>query len=171
MRLRSGLLPALLAAALAGCTLAPTYVRPGLPVGQNWPQATPLAPAGAMAGDLAWRDVFEDPRLQGVIDLALKQNRDLRVAVGNIERARAQYRVQRAALLPAINAVGSESKIHTPLSTSTVGQAYTDRRLRRERRHHRLRARPVRPRAQPDPGRRAELLRRRREPPRPPRSA
>lgn len=111
--------------ALGGCTLAPTYRRPALPVTQAWPVPGTVAPVGAMAGDLAWREVFLDPRLQGVIQLALEQNRDLRVAVGNIERARAQYRVQRAALLPAVNAVGSESQIHTPQSTSQTGRSFT----------------------------------------------
>ncbi|MDB5423556.1 MAG: efflux transporter outer rane subunit [Phenylobacterium sp.] len=124
--LRRALVPLLTAAlALAGCTLAPAYHRPGLPVGQSWPVPTAAAPPGASAGDLAWRDVFQDPRLQQVIDLALLQNRDLRIAAGNIERARAQYRVQRAELLPAINAVGSENKSHGPTGASQTGRALT----------------------------------------------
>jgi multidrug efflux system outer membrane protein len=123
--LRRTLVPLLAAAvALSGCTLAPPYVRPGLPVSQSWPEPGP-APGSVMAGDLAWRDVFQDPRLQAVIDLALRQNRDLRVAAGNIEQARAQYRIQRAQLLPAINAVGSESKVHTPAPVSLFGQSLT----------------------------------------------
>ena len=119
--LRRTLTLLLAATALAGCNLAPPYHRPGLPVGQAWPVATATAPPGVSGGDLAWRDVFQDARLQQVIDLALRQNRDLRVAVGNIERARAQYRIQRAQLLPAINAVGSESKAHTPAGASQFG--------------------------------------------------
>ncbi|MGH6966496.1 MAG: efflux transporter outer membrane subunit [Phenylobacterium sp.] len=111
---------------LVGCNLAPRYERPGLPVGQSWPAPAPTAASpGVSSGDLAWRDVFLDPRLQQVIDLALRQNRDLRIAVGNIEQARAQYRVQRSELLPAINAVGSESKTHTPAATSLTGQGGT----------------------------------------------
>ena len=124
--LRLTLAPLLMAAtALSGCTLAPRYERPGLPVGQAWPVATASAPAGASAGDLAWREVFQDARLQRVIELALDQNRDLRVAAANIERARAQYRVQRAELLPAIGAVGSQSKAHIPAGVSPTGQAMT----------------------------------------------
>jgi len=123
--LRRTLTLLLAATMLSGCTLAPAYHRPGLPVGQAWPVATATAPAGASAGDLAWRDVFQDSRLQQVIDLALRQNRDLRIAVGSIERARAQYRVQRAELLPAINAVGSESKVHSPIGVSQTGQTGT----------------------------------------------
>ncbi|MDB5417851.1 MAG: efflux transporter outer rane subunit [Phenylobacterium sp.] len=114
------------AVALSACTLAPRYVRPGLPVSSSWPVgAAGAAPGAVAAGDLAWREVFQDPRLQTVIGLALAQNRDLRVAVGNIERARAQYRIQRAQLLPAIDAVGSESQTHTPAGVSLIGKAFT----------------------------------------------
>ncbi len=124
--LRQTLIATLLAAtALGGCTMAPDYKRPTLPVGQAWPVAATASPGAPAPANLAWRDMFPDPRLQGVIDLALAQNRDLRVAVGNIELARAKHRVQRADLLPAINAVGSQTQAHTPQSTSQTGAAFT----------------------------------------------
>jgi multidrug efflux system outer membrane protein len=114
------------AVALSACTLTPRYRRPGLPVSQSWPAAVSSpAPGTVMAGDLAWREVFQDARLQSVIDLALHQNRDLRVAVGNIEQARAQYRVQRAHLLPEIDAVGAQSETHTPAPVSFIGRSFT----------------------------------------------
>jgi multidrug efflux system outer membrane protein len=114
----------LAAVSLGACTLAPRYERPALPVAQTWPQAQPATPSqGAVASDLGWRTVFLDPRLQGVIDLALKENRDLRVAVLNIEKARAQYRVQRAELLPAITANGGETRSHTASAVSQTGRA------------------------------------------------
>ncbi len=110
------------AIALAGCTLAPRYERPALPVPQSWPtSATPVS-AGQSGADLAWRDVFEDARLQAVIALALEQNRDLRVAVANIEQARAQYRVQRAGLLPTINATGGYTRSKSPAGAAIPGQ-------------------------------------------------
>ncbi|HWT52062.1 MAG TPA: TolC family protein, partial [Caulobacter sp.] len=109
--------------AVGACTLAPKYERPVLPVAQTW--STPSAePTGSVtAADLDWRQVLVDPRLQGVVDLALKQNRDLRVAVLNIEKARAQYGVQRSALFPGINGTLSEQRSHTPAATSQTGQA------------------------------------------------
>jgi len=109
--------------AVGACTMAPKYERPTLPVAQTW--STPSAePTGSVsAADLDWRQVLVDPRLQGVVDLALKQNRDLRVAVLNIEKARAQYGIQRSALFPAINGVLSEQRSHTPAATSQTGQA------------------------------------------------
>lgn len=109
--------------AVSACTLAPEYKRPTLPVAQTW--STPNAePTGSVtAADLDWRQVLIDPRLQGVVDLALQQNRDLRVAVLNIEKARAQYGIQRSALFPGINGTLSEQRSHTPASTSQTGAA------------------------------------------------
>ncbi len=109
MLLRNLTLTLLAASALSACTLAPATVRPALAVDNAWPIAG--ANTGSVtAADLGWRDVFIDPRLQGVIDLALSNNRDLRVAVLNIEQSRAQYRVQRAALVPAIDASATGTK-------------------------------------------------------------
>jgi len=106
-------LPLVAALTLAGCDLSPRYVRPALPV----PPALPTGPAypatdaatgtHAVPADIAWRDFFTDPALREVIALALANNRDLRVAVANVAQARAQYRVQRADLLPTIAASGS----------------------------------------------------------------
>jgi multidrug efflux system outer membrane protein len=72
------------------------------------------------ARDIGWRDFFVDTRLEQLIDLALANNRDLRMAVLNIGRARAEYRIQRAALLPSIDATGSFTRGKLPAS-STYG--------------------------------------------------
>ncbi|MEQ4575800.1 MAG: efflux transporter outer membrane subunit [Gammaproteobacteria bacterium] len=109
------------AVALAGCaSMAPRYERPATPV----PAQFRDAPAGDSAADavaaLDWRQVFLDERLQKVIALALDNNRDLRVAVLNIEKARAEYRIQRADLLPSVDASGSyTSQRSTGSSTGT----------------------------------------------------
>ena len=121
MLLRTLTLTLLAATSLTACTLAPPHGRPTLPVAQGWPTAQPAGTVSA--ADLSWREVFEDPRLQGVVELALTENRDLRVALLNIERARAQYGVQRAALLPGINAGVSGSRNRTPASVSQTGSA------------------------------------------------
>lgn len=59
-----------------------------------------------------------------MVDLALQQNRDLRVAVLNIEKARAQYGVQRSALFPGVSGAVSEQRGRTPASTSPTGQPF-----------------------------------------------
>jgi multidrug efflux system outer membrane protein len=109
----------LLAAAavlLTGCTLAPNYTRPEAPVPAPWPtgaaydnaQASP--PGAPEAAGLAWREFFADERLRKVIETALKGNRDLRLAALNVERTRALFGIQRAELLPAVDASGIGSK-------------------------------------------------------------
>ena len=97
----------LLAASLLGCTLAPRYHRPPLPV----PDRFSAAGGSLVAADLGWRAVFRDPRLQELIALALANNRDLRVAALNIEAARAQYRIQRSELLPRVGGLATGSRI------------------------------------------------------------
>lgn len=110
--------------AVGACTLAPQYERPVLPVAQTWSTPAPEPTTTVSAADLDWRQVLVDPRLQGVVDLALQQNRDLRVAVLNIEKARAQYGVQRSALFPGVSGTVSEQRGRTPASTSPTGQPF-----------------------------------------------
>ncbi|GAB4517614.1 MAG: efflux transporter outer membrane subunit [Amphiplicatus sp.] len=93
----------LAAGALSACaTMAPDYERPAAPVAGALPYADERA--GETGGLLAWRDVFADPTLALLIETAVENNRDLRVAALNVERARALYRVQRAESLPEITA-------------------------------------------------------------------
>ncbi len=94
---------------LAGCaTLEPNYHRPAAPVPAAWPTGPAYgAPADMPAAD--WRAVFPDPRLQRVIVQALASSRDLKVAIAQIDASRAQYHVQRAALLPTIDASATPS--------------------------------------------------------------
>ncbi|WP_320151780.1 efflux transporter outer membrane subunit [uncultured Tolumonas sp.] len=87
---------------LTGCSLAPDYQRPAAPIPVNY--ETKTSPAAVQATD--WQQVFTDPALKKLIDTALQNNRDLRVAVLNVEAYQAQYRIQRAAQLPDITATG-----------------------------------------------------------------
>jgi multidrug efflux system outer membrane protein len=114
----------LAALGLSACaSMAPDYQRPEAPIVNAWPVATPAAKADAPAAiDLAWQDYFPDPRLQEVIGLALKNNRDLRVAALNIESARAQYRIQRADRFPAVTGDVSETARRTPGDLTSSGE-------------------------------------------------
>lgn len=108
---------------LTGCAnLAPHYERPAAPVPAAYPAASPN---GATVVDLAWSDFFADAKLRSLIELALANNRDLRVAILHIEQARAQYRVQDAQTLPMVNANGSGTASRTPASLSGTGAALT----------------------------------------------
>jgi multidrug efflux system outer membrane protein len=90
---------------LAGCaSLAPPHERPAAPVARQFP-LTPAGETGAPATERPWREFFgTDERLRRLIELALANNRDLRVAVLNIEAARAQAGVVRADRWPTVNA-------------------------------------------------------------------
>lgn len=92
--------------ALAACTLAPRYERPAAPVADTWPTGPSYAANQenqTAAADIPWREFIKDPKMRQVIEQALANSRDLRIALANIQSARAQYRVQRAELLPQIN--------------------------------------------------------------------
>jgi multidrug efflux system outer membrane protein len=102
---------------LAGCaSLAPPHQRPALPT----PAAFPGEPSarGAVASDTDWRSVFTDAGLRQLIDAALANNRDLRIAVLNIEQARAQLQLRRADALPGVNAAGTGTVRSEPTSSS-----------------------------------------------------
>ncbi|RIV82346.1 efflux transporter outer membrane subunit [Aurantiacibacter xanthus] len=100
--------PALL---LAGCSMNPQLEMPVAPVAAAYPLANAMDEAHA--ADLGWREMFGDPRLQRLIARALSDSRDLRIAVLNVEAARAQFRVQRGAMLPAVEVAGSYSRQRT----------------------------------------------------------
>lgn len=93
----------LAALALTGCSLAPPTGLPTPPVPESWPVGDAgLIESEAALPILSWRDMFIDPRLQALVDQALTNNRDLRVAYANVAAARAQARIGRAAQFPQI---------------------------------------------------------------------
>ncbi|MBN6152351.1 efflux transporter outer membrane subunit [Xanthomonas sp. AmX2] len=117
------------ATALAGCaSMAPGYARPDAPVPETFVDSGSGTDGDAVpVAELDWREVFLDRRLQQTIALALDHNRDLRVAVLNIDKARAQYRIQRADLFPSLNATGSQSAARSSAATSASGRSEVGR--------------------------------------------
>jgi multidrug efflux system outer membrane protein len=103
--------------------MAPRYVRPTAPVPAT-AQSAEQASAAHIA-ELGWRDFFSDARLQALIGLALENNRDLRIAVLNVEQSRARYRIQRSELLPSVTANGTGVRQHTATALTQPGQAQT----------------------------------------------
>ena len=120
------LIGGLAATLLAGCTLAPRYEQPAAPVEAEYPDLAGVTTA-TTAADIDWQSFYADAKLRTLIDLALANNRDLRVAILNIEQARAQYRVQRAQSLPQLDAAGSVNASRTPGSLSLSGEPTTAR--------------------------------------------
>lgn len=105
----------------SGCSLAPEYARPEAPIPNGYAQG------GGQSGDQsalpAWKEFFRDPNMQRIIELALENNRDLRVSMLNIEKTRAQYQIQRADRLPTIAGSGESSNQHLPADVSSTGQS------------------------------------------------
>jgi multidrug efflux system outer membrane protein len=129
-------LPQLLAVSaavlLAGCSMIPHYERPAAPVAASYPtygSDAQAVPAALPASSVAWQDFFVDAKLKRLIELSLANNRDLRVAVLNIEQARAQYQIRRADQLPTVNGVLSGARAPAANGGSTnlysVGLAVT----------------------------------------------
>ena len=108
---RSTLTAVAAAALLAGCSFIPAYERPAAPI----PSAYATAPADTAgtpgaASVAPWQDYFADPQLRQLIEAALANNRDLRVAVLNIEQARATFQVRRSDLYPTVGLGANASR-------------------------------------------------------------
>ncbi|MCD6151369.1 MAG: efflux transporter outer membrane subunit [Deltaproteobacteria bacterium] len=104
---------------LGGCSMAPKYTQPTAPIPGTWPQGeayenTKVKSGTATVSELTRQEFFADEQLQKIITMALANNRDLRLAALNVEKARALYGVQRAELFPAVDAVGNRSKQRIP---------------------------------------------------------
>ncbi len=125
LTLRPVVAAALAAVALSACNLAPKFVQPALSVpdtvsSQAGTPAVANAPALSYAQAQAW---IQNSQLREVVALALTHNRDLRIAVDNIEKARAQYGISRADLLPSITAQGQGTRSRASADLNSNGQS------------------------------------------------
>ena len=85
---------------LAGCKVGPNYKRPATTPPANFYQET--APNAASLADLPWWEVFKDPQLQALIQEALKNNYDVRIAATRIEQSRQQLAIAHSLYYPQI---------------------------------------------------------------------
>ena len=115
--------PLVAALLLGGCSLIPKYERPVAPISVQWPSDTLQAKGSAPVAELAWQDYFADASLRRLLEIALVNNRDLRVAVLNIEQARAQLGIKRADQFPTLNAAVTGSR--TPNGTGGITSVYS----------------------------------------------
>ncbi|MCT8000284.1 efflux transporter outer membrane subunit [Sphingomonas sanguinis] len=109
-----------LTSALSGCNLAPQYRQPIAPVSATYPDA---GTGSRTAAEIGWREFFADEQLKAYIAAALTNNRDLAQAVARVEQARAQYRIQDAQRLPALDAQAGASRTRVPLNSLGLGNA------------------------------------------------
>jgi multidrug efflux system outer membrane protein len=118
-----------------GCTLAPEYTRPDAPVPAEWPSGAAYRETVPKTGaprvpDLPWPEFFTDRNLQKVVETALTNNRDLRLAALNVQRARGLYGIQRAELLPPVGVAGAGIRQEVPADLSgtrrtILGESYS----------------------------------------------
>jgi multidrug efflux system outer membrane protein len=109
----------------SACSLVPPDVRTPLPVPASWPVGDAyLRQSEAALPSVTFAQVFRDPRLQQLIVQALANNRDLAIAAANIAAARAQYRVQRASILPRVDAGAGYVRSQTASSGTGTGGGF-----------------------------------------------
>jgi outer membrane protein, multidrug efflux system len=126
-----GVIIAVILLVLSGCaSMAPKYTRPEAPVPSEWPggpayKETKASAGSKTASELGWQAFFTDSKLQQIIEMALNNNRNLRLAALNVEMARALYGIQRAELLPVVNATGSASKQRSSSDLLSPGEPRT----------------------------------------------
>ena len=112
-------------AVCAGCTMAPKYERPAAPVAATFPTGEAYKDVMTTASPLPdWKVFITNPKAKKVVEMALANNRDLRVAILNIEKARAAYGIQRSALMPSVAAGLQENAAKTPSMMSATGSSY-----------------------------------------------
>lgn len=123
-------LPALLGALLlSACSLAPVHETPDAPIPSQWSalagragESDPATPTAARdTAPSAWQDFVRNPQLRDLITEALASNRELRIAVLNVEAARAQYGLQRADQLPHLDLQASGQRQRLPADLQAAG--------------------------------------------------
>jgi multidrug efflux system outer membrane protein len=129
------LVVAALMTALTGCSLQPIFHRPAAPVSAQFPNGDAYKyPATGQGGtmlpatEIGWRDVMSDPRLQRLVEIALSNNRDLRVAALNVQQTQALYRIQRAQLFPQVGVFADAARSRTPSAGGgggNISQSYS----------------------------------------------
>ncbi len=98
-----------------------------MPVADTWPDKDPKTDTGAgqAAADIAYQDYFTSQTLQQIIAMPLENNRDLKVALLNIEQAKAAYRIKKSDELPVIEGSAGLSRQGIPEDSSSLGKLYT----------------------------------------------
>ncbi|MBO4316908.1 MAG: efflux transporter outer membrane subunit, partial [Mailhella sp.] len=111
-----------------GCSLAPEYERPVLPVADVYENdVSGHASAQDSAYLIPGHEFYADETMQKLIDTAFANNRDLRAALLNVERIRAQYRIQDADILPSLGVSAEYAAEHLPAALSRTGREATSR--------------------------------------------
>ena len=115
-RLSTNLSATFLALCLAGCT-TPDFKRPAADIPSAWRVDSTSSESLA---DLPWGMLFRSVELQALINTALTENSDLRIAAARVELVRAQYGIQRSNLFPTVAADAAYERNRQPSAASAV---------------------------------------------------
>ena len=111
-------------ATLGACgSMAPDYQRPAAPVPAEFPVTGDVSGGQVAAPDLPWQTFFADDHLRQLIQIALDNNRDLRVALLNVEQARAAVDGRNADRWPTVYAGAGLTR--GTASNGSVGSTFT----------------------------------------------
>lgn len=124
VKMKYGVAATVLLGLLGGCVnLAPDYQQPVAPVPAGFARNTDVLPQGTAQENnrdaSQWKQVFVDPQLQAVIAQSLENNRDWRIAMLNVSKARAQYQLSDAERWPGVDAKGSGTHQRIPTASET----------------------------------------------------
>lgn len=112
---------------LAACSLAPTYEQPLAPIPSAYPDQSNSATDTQSIADIDWKNFYQDPQLIALIDLALENNRDLRIAVDRVSEAQAQFGIRQSDRFPAIGIGGNAEITHNSTNMRDAGAEHISR--------------------------------------------
>jgi multidrug efflux system outer membrane protein len=121
MKLKTLSLSALAVLVLSACQLAPEQQAIELPVPDAY--ASAAQGSGTAAAELHWQQFFSNPKLQQLIELSLKNNKDLQIAALNVQRVRALYQIEDSALYPSLDLNASGTRQRLPADLTGTGKA------------------------------------------------
>lgn len=119
MHIKTFSLSVLTLAALSGCQLAPEQQNLALPV----PETYSVQTEQATVNTLKWQQFFSDKKLQVLINQSLEYNKDLQIAMLNVQRVRGLYQIENSVLYPSLNVNGSGTRQRLPASLTSTGEA------------------------------------------------
>ena len=119
MHIKTFSLSVLTLAALSGCQLAPEQQNLALPV----PETYSVQTEQATVNTLKWQQFFSDKKLQVLINQSLEYNKDLQIAMLNVQRVRGLYQIENSVLYPSLNVNGSGTRQLLPASLTSTNEA------------------------------------------------
>lgn len=118
---------AVLVICISGCSLIPQHQVPKAMIEDAWPKGAAYqnVEVGNRAVNITWKNYFQSDTLRVIIERTLQNNRDLNIALLNIDRVKALYRIQKSGSLPVIDGGGAFSRNGTPEDISATGRSMT----------------------------------------------